>query len=203
MHFRLKAALALNLGFLAACLAAIGQNPPASQSPPGVAPETKQTLNLPGLKQPVEILKDRWGVSHIYAKNESDLFFAQGYNVASDRLFQLEMWRRQATGTVSEILGKKELKRDIGNRLFQYRGDLAQELNWYHPHGAAIIGSFVRGINAFIDETRRNPALLQTEFEMLGIKPGDWTPAVVISRYNGLLGNLDAELNTVLAIRAI
>src|SRR5579862_3200426 len=127
------------------------------------------TLRVAGLTQPVEILKDRWGISHIYAKNESDLFFAQGYNVASDRLFQLEMWRRQATGTVSEILGKKELKRDIGNRLFQYRGDLDQELNWYHPHGADIIGSFVRGINAFIDETRRNPALLQEEFKMLGI----------------------------------
>ena len=54
----------------------------------------KQTLRVPGLKQPVEILKDRWGISHIYAKNESDLFFAQGYNVARDRLFQLELWRR-------------------------------------------------------------------------------------------------------------
>jgi penicillin amidase len=162
-----------------------------------------ETVRIKGLEQPVEILRDHWGVAHIYAQNEHDLFFAQGYNVASDRLFQLEMWRRQATGTVSEILGKKELNRDIGNRLFQYRGDLAQELNWYHPHGATIIGAFVRGINAFIDETRRNPALLQTEFNLLGIKPGDWTPAVVISRYNGLSGNLDAELNTALAIRAI
>ncbi len=162
-----------------------------------------ETLRLKGLEHPVEILRDRWGVAHIYAQSESDLFFAQGYNVASDRLFQLEMWRRQATGTVSEILGKKELKRDLGNRLFMYRGDLEQELNWYHPHGKVIITSFVRGINAFIDETRRNPALLQTEFKMLGIKPGDWTPAVVVSRFNGLIGNLDQELNTALAIREI
>jgi penicillin amidase len=162
-----------------------------------------ETLTLNGLEHPVEILRDRWGVAHIYAQSEHDLFFAQGYNVASDRLFQLEMWRRQATGTVSEILGKKELTRDIGNRLFQYRGDLAKELRWYHPHGAAIIGSFVRGVNAFIDETRRHPALLQTEFTMLGITPGDWTPAVVISRYNGLSGNLDVELNTAMAIRTM
>ena len=164
---------------------------------------TPENLRVPGLKEPVEILKDRWGISHIYAKNESDLFFAQGYNVARDRLFQLELWRREATGTVAEILGKKELRRDMGNRLFMYRGDLTQELNWYHPHGAAIIGSFVAGINAYIAETRRNPSLLTPEFKMLGIQPGDWTPAVVISRFNGLLGNVNQELNMALAIRTI
>src|ERR1700690_4344786 len=148
-----------------------------------------ETLNTPGLAQPVEIIKDRWGISHIYAKNEGDLFFAQGYNVAHDRLFQLELWRRQATGTVAEILGRRELKRDIGNRLFMFQGDLMQELNWYHPHGAAIVESFVSGINAYIAETQRRPELLTPEFRMLGIKPGAWTPAVVITRFNGLLGN--------------
>jgi penicillin G amidase len=166
----------------------------------GTAPER---VVVTGLREPVEILKDRWGISHIYAKNESDLFFAQGYNAARDRLFQLEMWRRQATGTVAEILGKDELKRDIGNRLFQYRGDLNQELNWYHPHGASIVQSFVSGINAYISETERNPALLSIEFKMLGIKPLKWTPAVVISRFNGLLGNVDQEINMALAVKAI
>jgi penicillin G amidase len=162
-----------------------------------------ETLAVAGLSQPVEILRDKWGISHIYAKNEGDLFFAQGYNVAHDRLFQLELWRRQATGTVAEILGRKELKRDIGNRLFMFRGDLAQELNWYHPHGAAIVESFVNGINAYIAETARRPELLTPEFKMLGIKPGNWTPAVVISRFNGLLGNLNQELDLALAIRTI
>ena len=159
----------------------------AAQTP---ATSDRETLRISGLKEPVDILKDRWGISHIYARNESDLFFAQGYNVARDRLFQLELWRRQATGTVAEILGRKELKRDRGNRLFLYRGDLTQELNWYHPHGAAIIGAFVNGINAYIAETERNPALLTPEFKMLGIQPGNWTPAVVISRFNGLAGNV-------------
>jgi penicillin amidase len=162
-----------------------------------------ETLTVAGLSQPVEILRDKWGISHIYARNEADLFFAQGYNVAHDRLFQLELWRRQATGTVAEILGRKELKRDIGNRLFLFRGDLAQELNWYHPHGAAIIESFVNGINAYIAETQRRPELLTPEFKMLGIKPGNWTPAVVITRFNGLLGNLTQELDLALAIRTI
>jgi penicillin G amidase len=162
-----------------------------------------ETLVTPGLSQPVEILKDRWGISHIYAKNEGDLFFAQGYNAARDRLFQLEMWRRQATGTVAEILGPKEVNRDIGNRLFRYRGDLMQELNWYHPHGAAIIEAFVAGVNAYIAETQRNPALLTPEFEMLNLKPGNWTPAIVITRFHGLAGNLTQELSMALAVRTI
>jgi penicillin amidase len=167
------------------------------------ASPTPETLIIPGLSQPVEIVKDHWGISHIYAKNEADLFFAQGYNVARDRLFQLEMWRRQATGTVAEILGKKEVKRDIGNRLFQFRGDLSQELNWYHPRGAAIVEAFVKGVNAYIGETEKNLALLTPEFKMLGIQPGKWTAAVVLSRFNALLGNIDEELSTALAIKII
>ena len=167
------------------------------------AQTSSEKLTLPGLTQPVEIIKDRWGISHIYARNENDLFFAQGYNAARDRLFQLELWRRQATGTVAEILGPRELKRDIGNRLFMYRGDMKQELNWYHPHSAAIIEAFANGINAYIAETDRNPALLTQEFRMLGIKPGRWTPAVVVSRFNGLLSNLDDEMNTALAVRTL
>jgi penicillin G amidase len=167
------------------------------------ATPSPETLTVPGLSQPVEIVKDHWGISHIYAKNEADLFFAQGYNVARDRLFQLEMWRRQATGTLAEILGKKEVKRDIGNRLFQFRGDLSQELNWYHPRSAAIVEAFVRGINAYIGETEKNLTELTPEFKMLGIRPGKWTPAVVLSRFNALLGNIDEELSTALAIKTI
>ena len=66
-----------------------------------------ETVRVTGVEAPVEILIDDWGIAHIYAENEHDLFFAQGFNAARDRLFQLEMWRRQATGTVAEILGRK------------------------------------------------------------------------------------------------
>jgi penicillin amidase len=89
---------------------------------PGVAQETTTQevarLDLVGLDEAVEILVDRWRISHIYAETEQDLFFAQGWNAARDRLFQLELWRRQASGTVSEILAPRELDRDIGTRLF-------------------------------------------------------------------------------------
>ena len=86
------------------------------------------TLRVAGLGQPVEVLRDRWGVPHIYAKNEHDLFFAQGYSAARDRAFQFEMWRRQATGTMAEVIGKREVQRDQGARLFKYRGNMASEL---------------------------------------------------------------------------
>ena len=155
---------------------------------------------ISGLERPVEILKDRWGISHIYAETEHDLFFAQGYNAARDRLFQLELWRRQATGTVAELLGPRELKRDIGTRLFKFRKDLAQELAHYHPRGVAIVSAFVAGINAYIDEANRVPERLPLEFQLLGIRPQQWTPEVVISRHQGLLGNIGAELSTGRAV---
>ena len=160
---------------------------------PAQAPRA-DTLHLAGLARPVEVLRDRWGISHIYATNEHDLFFAQGYTAARDRAFQFEMWRRQATGTMSEVIGRRELVRDQGARLFKYRGSLAAELARYHPHGAAIVGAFVDGINAYVDEAAHNPALIPAELRMLGIAPARWTPDVVISRHQGLLGNIDEEL---------
>ena len=72
----------------------------------GIIPTQDTSHHLiPGLKQKVSIQTDQWGVSHIYAQNEQDLFFAQGFSAARDRLFQFECWRRQATGTIAEILG--------------------------------------------------------------------------------------------------
>jgi penicillin amidase len=164
--------------------------------PASAAAQETTRLAADGLEQPVEILVDRWGISHIYAESQHDLFFAQGWNAARDRLFQLELWRRQATGTVSEILGPRELERDIGTRLFKFRRDLDQELSHYHDDGIEIIGAYVDGINAYIEHTRENPELLPIEFGLLGITPGIWTTDVVISRHQGLLGNIGAELST-------
>ncbi len=155
-----------------------------------------QTLQTKGLQQPVEVLRDQWGVNHIYAKNEHDLFFAQGYLAAQDRLFQLDMWRRQATGTVAELLGPQELKRDIGTRLFMFRPqNLDAELNRYHPHGSQIVRAFVAGINAYVTQINQTPEKLPFEFKTLKTQPGLWTPEVVISRHQGLLSNIRDELN--------
>ena len=182
--------------FLMLALTSAGSTPISAQRP--VA-----SIQVMGLSQPVEILRDHWGINHIYAQNEADLFFAQGYAAAKDRLFQFEMWRRQATGTVAEILGPREARRDLGARLHMFRGDLDDELNRYHPRGKAIVESYVRGVNAYIAETEQNAALLPMEFRMLGITPGRWTPAVVISRHQALAANAGDEVRSMRAIKAI
>jgi penicillin amidase len=168
----------------------------------GPGPEKTQ-LRIKGMREPVAIIKDKWGIAHIYARNQSDLFFAQGYNVASDRLFQLEMWRRQATGTVAEILGAKALPGDIGARLLRYRGDMRKELGSYHPDGEEIVTAFVAGINAYVDRVTAEQSLLPVEFRLLGILPGRWTPEVVVSRHNGLFGNATDEIRLIQEVRAV
>ena len=151
-------------------------------------------LIVAGLQEPVEIIRDEWGINHVYANNQHDLFFAQGYAAATDRLFQFEIWRRQATGTVAEILGERELKRDIGTRLFKFRGDMTAEMNHYHDEGVEIITAYTDGVNAYIEEILKTPEQLPIEFKILDLKPQKWTPEVVISRHQGLLGNIGDEL---------
>jgi len=174
-----------------------------AQEPAPVSTVPSEILTVPGLERPVEILRDRWGIPHIYAETERDLFFAQGWNAARDRLFQLEIWRRQATGTVAEILGPREIPRDHGARLFRFRGDMEAELRHYHPRGPEIVSSFVAGINAYIEGTRRDPSLLPLEFALLGIRPEPWTPEVVISRHQGLLGNVPTALSLGRAVHLV
>ena len=161
------------------------------------------SFQIQGITDEVEVLRDNYGVNHIYANNQDDLFFMQGYLAAKDRLFQFEIWRRQATGSVSEILGEDELDRDIGTRLFKFRGDIEDELNHYHEDGFEIVSSFVSGVNKYIEEVNSNPELLPIEFEVLGIQPEKWTNEVVISRHQGLLGNIDQELNIGRAVSLI
>ena len=181
---------------VAALLAVDGPGVRAQEAP-------AETIQVAGLIAPVEIVTDRWGISHIYAENEHDLFFAQGYAAARDRLFQFEIWRRRATGTVAEVLGPRELERDTSARLFRFRGDLATEMRHYHERGDEIIPAFVDGVNAYIDRTAREPDLLPLEFELLGITPGRWTPEVVVSRHQGLVSNVTQEIDNARAVAAL
>ncbi len=168
-----------------------------------VQAQPRETINVAGLTEPVEVVRDKWGVPHIFARNEHDLFFAQGFMAASDRLFQLELWRRKATGTLSAVFGRRFLAADIGSRLLRFRGDLEAELNFYHPRSKEIIISFVQGINAYIDHVRQHPELLPAEFSWLGFLPEPWTPEVVISRHNGLFRNATEEIAIARAIHLL
>lgn len=184
----------------AAALAAVL---PAAGWEAGAQEARRETIAAPGLIAPVEIVTDRWGISHVYAENEHDLFFAQGWAAARDRLFQFELWRRRATGTVAEILGPRELERDVGARLFRFRGDMTTEMRHYHERGDTIIPAFVDGVNAWIERTEREPDLLPLEFGLLGIEPGRWTPEVVVSRHQGLVSNVTRELDNARAVAAL
>ena len=91
-------------------------------------------LKVPGLKAPVEIIRDQAGIPHIYAQNDDDMFFAQGYVMAQDRLWQLEMWRRWREGRLAEVFGPKAYDFDARTRLMMYRGP-HDDTEWksYHP----------------------------------------------------------------------
>src|SRR5262245_63862781 len=97
----------------------------------GVLAQLDGEIKLPGLSQPVEVLRDRWGVPHIYAQNQRDLFFAQGVVAAQDRLFQLDLWRRVAIGETAEVFGEDAVAADQFARLMLYRGDMQAEWKSY------------------------------------------------------------------------
>ena len=141
-------------------------------------------LVLNGLKEPVEVIRDEFGIPHIYAQNVDDLFFAQGYVMAQDRLWQLEMWRRWREGRLSEIFGSEAYDYDARTRLMMYRGPF-DDSEWtsYHPEGKQIFTAYANGINAFIDQNAEN---LPVEFKLTGVKPGRWTPETVVRRWTAL-----------------
>lgn len=151
------------------------------------------TIAVPGLDSAVEVRRDRWGVPHIYARTTHDLFFAQGFVAAQDRLFQMEMWRRIGVGRLAEVLGPTFVPRDRFARLLKYRGDMDAEWSSYAPDAQAIVTAFVEGVNAYVDRVRDRPPV---EFTLLGFLPERWTPDVPLQRMAALTmtGNAEYEV---------
>ncbi len=139
---------------------------------------------VPGLKAPVEVLRDRWGVAHIYAKNTDDLFFTQGFVAAQDRLFQIDLWRRVALGETAEILGPSGIEGDTFARLIRYRGDMDAEWRSYSPDTKQIATAFTNGINAYIKHIGKK---LPIEFQILGYQPKLWMPEDILGRMSGIV----------------
>lgn len=146
-----------------------------------------------GLDSAVEVRRDRWGIPHIYARTTHDLFFAQGYVVAQDRLWQMEMWRRAGEGRLAEVLGPAMVERDRLARQLLYRGDAALEWASYAPDAREIVGAFVQGVNARIREARSNPPI---EFTLMGFLPEPWDSTVPLQRL-GALAMTDNALEEV------
>jgi penicillin amidase len=141
-------------------------------------------IAVPGLAQPVEVLRDRWGVPHIYARTADDLFFAQGFVAAQDRLYQMEIWRRTGAGELAEVFGPDFVERDRFARLVGFRGDLEAEWQSYSSDTKAICAAFARGVNAYV---RHCGDRLPVEFELLGFRPGEWKAEHCLLRIAGLL----------------
>lgn len=131
------------------------------------------TVQIEGTEAEVKIYRDQWGVPHIYADNESGLFFAQGYAQAQDRLWQMELHRRMGSGTLSEVLGESTLEYDRFFRAIGLRRCAAASYASLDPAMQGVLKSFCKGVNAFISANRDN---LPLEFTILGFKPADWDP---------------------------
>jgi len=159
-------------------------------------PQTSGTLRVRGLAKPVTVLRDPWGIPHIYAESQDDLFFAQGFVAAQDRLFQMELWRRTGEGRLAEVLGKEAVERDVFARLLRYRGDMKAEYASYAPDARQIIAAFVRGVNAYIESRRGSWPL---EFRLAGFAPEPWTPEVCLTRLAGWGMTRNASLEVLRA----
>jgi penicillin amidase len=169
--------------------AACGRPTPARHVAP--LPQVSGTLALDGLTKPVRVVRDRSSVPHIYAQSDDDLFFAQGFVQAQDRLFQMDLWRRSSQGRLSEVLGPNFAARDAMTRRMQFRGDLASEWASYGADVKPIVEAFVRGVNAWVSIAQRD---LPEEFVLAGWVPELWKPEDLLNRTDAFLQSGDADL---------
>lgn len=136
-------------------------------------PRVDGELQLASLRRPVEVLRDPWGVPHIFAQTEEDLFFAQGFVHAQDRLFQMDVNRRLGLGRLSEVVGPPGLETDRFARVFgwhkaaeaQVAGILADS------ETRSIAEAYAAGVNAFIEQGK-----LPVEYSLLAFRPEPWRP---------------------------
>src|ERR1700759_4188860 len=129
------------------------------------------TTPAPGLQAPGKILIDVWGIPHIYAENEHDLFFLQGFNVARDRLWQIDLWRKRGLGLLAENFGPKYIEQDRAARLFLYRGSMDAEWASYPPDARVMVEAFVGGINAYVRLVNSGALPLPLEFRITDTHP--------------------------------
>lgn len=142
------------------------------------APQLEGRLSLDCLDQPVEIVRDKHGIPHIYAQNEPDLWRAQGFVHAQDRLWQMEQNRRTAHGRLSELFGPPALDADRFSRIVGFRRAAEAELATLDEATLATLEQYCQGINGYI---RSRPGQLAAEFNLLRRQPEEWTPLDVVA----------------------
>jgi penicillin amidase len=135
-------------------------------------PQTDSEIRLPGLEAPVEVVRDRWGVPHIYADTSQDLMFAQGFTHAQDRLWQMDFQRRLVSGRLSEVMGAQTVPVDRWLRILGMRRVAEQEVDLIDADTRANLASYAAGVNARITLGR-----LPIEFTLLRYRPEPWQVA--------------------------
>lgn len=164
-------------------------------------PQVDGTIAVPGLSAPVKVIRDDLGVPNIYAQNEHDLFFAQGYVHAQDRLWQMEVSRRIGSGALSAIVGEPTIQLDHLMRTYGLRRMAERAWAFTTGDARAILEAYAEGVNAYIDSHRDR---LPLEFTVLNDSPAPWTPVDSLTWGNMLALNLDGNLhNELLRARVI
>ncbi|MBW2181331.1 MAG: penicillin acylase family protein, partial [Deltaproteobacteria bacterium] len=124
--------------------------------------QTDGTINIPELTKPVKVLRDEKGMAYIYAQNFNDLWFAQGFIAAQDRLFPMELTRLFATGRICELAGEKAKPLDIKMRTLGFHRNAMKHAKLLNQEDRNFLQRYVDGVNTFINT-------------LAGIKPGLWT----------------------------
>jgi penicillin amidase len=149
-----------------------------------------------GLSAPVTVRRDQHGVPHIEAATEGDLFVAQGYVTAQDRLWQMDSFRRNANGDLAEILGSSLVKHDTAQRVLQFRRTAERVYANLPAADRQRLDDYARGVNLFIDQHRD---ALPAEFRLLHYTPKPWTGADSLSIGMMMVEMLDSHWDVKLA----
>jgi penicillin G amidase len=154
------------------------------------------SIVVDGLEAKSEILIDHWGVPHIYATTLHDAFFAQGWNAARDRLWQIDLWRRSGLGELAAVFGPSYVAQDRAIRLSIYRGDMDKEWAAYGPDAKGNTQAFVAGINAYVSMAKKNRDWMPVEFKLKNYGPAFWkADDIVRIRNHGLaIGGIDSQV---------
>lgn len=121
--------------------------------------QTEGTVSLNGLEEEVTVVYDEVGVPHIQATNDLDLFYAQGYITAQDRIFQMELSRRQASGQLSEVIGESMVEQDKYFRTLGLRRAAEKSLEIYDEESLNVLQAYADGVNAYIEQMETNNSM--------------------------------------------
>ncbi|MBS1249539.1 MAG: Acyl-homoserine lactone acylase QuiP [Chloroflexi bacterium] len=173
-------------------------------------PQVEGEIQVAGLDGPVDVYRDSYGIPHVYASTHHDLFFAQGFVHAQDRFWQMDFWRHQGAGRLSELLGKSTLETDKFLRTLGWERVAKQELELLDEESYATLVAYSAGVNAYLAEHQGPDIALEYAFLPLlnrGYEPSPWTPLNSLTWAKAmawdLRGNLGTEIDRAMLLKTL